>query len=168
MSTLEILQSSPTQCKTLLTALGALDLNNTNLIHFNVENYKSRLPHKLAFQIITEVVGKKVFITVLDEGASSLVLSLSCWKAIGSPELVTSPTTLKSFDRWGFQPHGLISSLPVELGGETVSIQVEVVDTPLDYNLLLGRNWFYAMTAVASTVFWTVQFLHLGRIVTID
>ena len=45
---------------------------------------------------------------------------------------------------------------------------MEVVDAPLDYNLLLGRNWFYAMTAVASTVFRTVQFPHLGRIVTID
>ena len=47
-------------------------------------------------------------------------------------------------------------------------IQVEVVDAPLDYNLLLGRNWFYAMTVVASIVFRTVQFLHRGRIVTID
>ena len=57
------------------------------------------------------------------------------------------------FDGWGFQPHGLIIALAVELGGKTISIQVEVVDTPLDYNLLLGRNWFYAMTAVASTTF---------------
>ena len=126
------------------------------------------LPHKLAFQIITKVVGKKVFRTVLDEGASTLVLSLSCWKAIGSPELVTSPTTLKSFDGQGFQPHGLISALAVELGGKTVSIHVEVVDALLDYNLLLGGNWFYTMTVVASTVFQTVQFLHLERIVTID
>ena len=84
------------------------------------------------------------------------MLSLTCWKALGSHELVTSPATLKAFDRWGFQPHGLISSLAVELGGKTVSIQVEVVDAPLDYNLLLGRNWFYAMTAIASTVFRTV------------
>ena len=38
----------------------------------------------------------------------------------------------------------------------------------LDYNLLLGRNWFYAMTSVTSIVFQTVQFLHLGRNVTID
>ena len=86
------------QRRNLLTMLGDLDLDNTNLIHFNVENYKSRLPHKLAFQIIMKVVGNKVFRTVLDEGASTLVLSLSCWKAIGSPELVTSPTTLKAFD----------------------------------------------------------------------
>ena len=41
MSTLEVLQSCPTQCKNLLTALGALNLDNTNLIHFNVENCKS-------------------------------------------------------------------------------------------------------------------------------
>ena len=98
MSTLKVLQSFPTQCKNLLTALRALDPENTNLIHFNVENYKSRLPHKLTFQIIMKVVGKKVFRTVLDEGASTSVLSLSCWKAIGSLELVTSPMTLKSFD----------------------------------------------------------------------
>ena len=95
---LEVLQICPTQRKNLLTALGALDPNNTNLIHFNVENYKYRIPHKLAFQIITKVVGKKVFLMVLDERASNSVLSLSCWKAIGSPELVTSPMTLKAFD----------------------------------------------------------------------
>ena len=153
MSTLEVLQSCPTQCKNLLTTLGDLDPDNTNLIHFNVENYKSRLPHKLAFQIIMKVVGKKFFQTVLDEGASTSMLSLSCWKALGSPELVTSPTTLKAFDGRGFQPHGLISALAVELGGKTISIQVEVVDASLDYNLLLGRNWFYAMTIVASIVF---------------
>ena len=92
------------------------------MIQFNVENYKSRLPHKLAFQVITKVVGKKVFRTILDEGASTSVLSLSCWKALGSPELVTSPTTLKAFDRWGFQPHSFISALMVELGGKIVSI----------------------------------------------
>ena len=98
MSTLEVIQSCPTQRKNLLTALGALDLENTNLIHFNVENYKSKLPHKLAFQIIKKVVGKKVFRTVLHEGASTSILSLSCWKDIGSPELVTSPMTLKALN----------------------------------------------------------------------
>ena len=87
MSTLEVLQSCPTQRINLLTDLGALDLDNTNLIHFNVENYKSRLPHQLAFQIIKKVVGKNMFRTVLDEGATTSVLSLSYWKTIGSPEL---------------------------------------------------------------------------------
>ena len=120
MSTLEVLQSYPTQCKNLLTALGAMDLSDMNLIHFNIENLKPRLPHQLDFQVITRVVGKKVFSTVLDEGASNSVLSLSCWKSIGSPKLVKSPTTLKSFDAKGFQPYGLMPTLSVELGGKTV------------------------------------------------
>ena len=118
MSTLEVLQSCPTQRKNLSTALGALDPDNTNLIHFNVENYKYRLPHKLSFQVITKVVGKKVFRMILDEGALTSVLSMSCWKALISLDLVTSPTTLKAFDKWGFQPHGLISSLAVKLGSK--------------------------------------------------
>ena len=58
--------------------------------------------------------------------------------------------------------------LKSSLGGKNISIQVEVVDAPLDYDLLLGKNWFYAMNVVASTVFRTIQFPHLGRIVTID
>ena len=98
MSTLEVLQICPIQCKNMLTTLGALDPDNTNLIHFNVENYKSRIPHKLAFQIIMKLVEKKVFRTILDEGASTSILSLSFWKSIGSPNLVTSPTNLKAFD----------------------------------------------------------------------
>ena len=59
-------------------------------------------------------------------------------------------------------------TLLVELGGETVSIQVELVDALLDYNLLLGRNRFYTMTVVALTIFRTLQFPHLGKIVTTD
>ena len=59
MSTLEVLQSFPTQRKKLLMDLGALDLDNTNLIHFNVDNYKSILPHQLTFQIETRIVGRK-------------------------------------------------------------------------------------------------------------
>ena len=132
-----------------------------------MENYKSILSHQLAFQIATIVVGRKVHRTVLDEGDSTSVLFMSCWITIGSLNLMKSPTTLKSFNGRGFQPHGLLPALSVELGGKIVSIQVEVANASLDYNLLLGRNWFYFMTFFASTDFWTLQFPHLGKIVTI-
>ena len=46
-------------------------------------------------------------------------------------------------------PMVLYQPLQSSLGEKNISIQVEVVDAPLDYNLLLGRNWFYAMTVVA-------------------
>ena len=70
MSTLEVLQSFPTQRKNLLSALGALYTKNSTLITFNMENYKPRLFHQLVFQIMTRVVGNKVHWTVLDEGVS--------------------------------------------------------------------------------------------------
>ena len=75
---------------------------------------------------------------------------------------------LTAFDGRYFRPHGILPSLKVRLGGKTVAIEVEVVDVPLDYNLLLGRNWMYNMQAVASSLFHIVCFSHNGKIVTID
>jgi hypothetical protein len=47
-------------------------------------------------------------------------------------------------------------------------VEVEVFDVPLDYNLLLGRIWTYAMHAVVAIVFQVMLFPHDGWIVTID
>jgi hypothetical protein len=49
-----------------------------------------------------------------------------------------------------------------------VCIEVEVVDASLDYNLLLGRSWTYAMQAMVSIFFWVFLFPHEGQIMTID
>jgi hypothetical protein len=75
---------------------------------------------------------------------------------------------LTAFDGHSFHPHGILPAFPVQLGGKTVEVEVEVVDVPLDYNLLLGRNWTYAMIVVVSSVFCTLCFPHEGKIVTID
>ena len=58
--------------------------------------------------------------------------------------------------------------LPIGVEGKTVNLDVEVVDAPLDYNLLLGRSWSYAMTAIVSSVFQLIKFPHNGKIITID
>jgi hypothetical protein len=49
-----------------------------------------------------------------------------------------------------------------------VCIEVEVVDVFLDYNLLLGRIWIYAMQAVVTTFFWVFLFPHEVWIMYID
>ena len=77
-------------------------------------------------------------------------------------------TMLTNFYGRSFHLHIIIPSLKVCLGGKTVAIEVEVVDAPLDYNLLLGRNWMYSMQAIASSLFQVVCFLFNGKIVTID
>ena len=64
-------------------------------------------------------------------------MSLTCWKALGSPELVPSNTLLTAFDGRSFCPHGILPAFEIKLAGKAVSIEVEVIDAPLDYNLLL-------------------------------
>jgi len=69
---------------------------------------------------------------------------------------------LKAFDYHAFQPHGFIQAFPFEFGRKTISIIVEVIDKPLDYNFLLGWSWFYTMQAITSLVFHLVCFPHEG------
>ena len=40
--------------------------------------------------------------TIIDEGAIASVMSLSCWKGLGSPELFQSATMLIAFDGRSF------------------------------------------------------------------
>ena len=58
---------------------------------------------------------------------------------------------LKDFDGRTYMPCGILSKLYIELGGKIVTAEVEVIDRPLDYNILLGRPWVYAMADVVST-----------------
>ena len=65
-------------------------------------------------------------------------------------------------------PCGILSNLQIKLGGKIITVEVEVVDGPLDYNILLGRSWVYVMAAVVSTYFRTIAFPHKGGITFID
>jgi hypothetical protein len=110
----------------------------------------------------TKSFTQNIFHTVVDEGASTCVMSLVCWKAINQLIFSLSPTLLTAFDDHSFKPHGIIPSFSMQLGEKTVCIEFEVVDVPLDYNLLLGRSWTYAMHAVVATVFRVLLFPHEG------
>jgi hypothetical protein len=43
-----------------------------------------------------------------------------------------------------------------------------VVQDPLDFSLLLGHDYIYAMKAIVSTLFRVIYFPHDGRVVTVD
>jgi hypothetical protein len=106
MSALEVLQSCPTQRKYLLTALGSTETCNLGTIMLDTTDLKPRLPYHFAFQIVvahpTKTFTRNIFRTVVDEGASTCVMSLACWKSIGQPELSPSPTLLTAFNGHSF------------------------------------------------------------------
>jgi hypothetical protein len=168
MSALEVLRSCLVQRRALLKAISGLDHTNKNLIVFDLEDHIPRLPPQLAFQIQVVVSDKNICRTVIDEGASTCVMSFTCWKAIGSPPLTESQNTLKAFNGSGFKPYGVLPSFPVTLEGKTIQVEVEVFDAPLDYNLLLGCSWVDSMRAIVSTLFHVVHFLHQGKIIMVD
>jgi hypothetical protein len=93
---------------------------------------------------------------------------ISSWKSLGSPRLDTSSTLLKSFNGNMFQPHGIITSLPIDSSGKTISFVLEFFDTLLVYNLLLNHTWFYEMIVIISSIFLVLHFPHQGKIITID
>ena len=90
---------------------------------------------------------------MIDECTVVSVMSLSCWKGLGSPKLSQSANMLTAFDGRSFRPHGILPSLKVHLGGKIIATKVKVVDAPLDYNISLGRNWMYSMQVVATSLF---------------
>ena len=108
MSALEVLQSCPAQRKLLLSAIGAVDVQDSNLIIFDLENSTSHLPHKMDFQIPVIVKNRPIHRTVIDEGASTCIMSIQCWRLVGSPSLNQSPTILKAFGGHGFHPLGIL------------------------------------------------------------
>ena len=126
-----------------------MDPSKSNILTFDVDESEPYLSHQLTLQIQVGVLVKNVFHTVVDEGDYTCIVSISCWKSLGSPLLLTSSTILKAFDGHTFYPHQIISTFLKEIGVKNFS--VEVVDAPIYYNLLFGKHWFYEMKEVSSS-----------------
>lgn len=137
-------------------------------MYFDIENHKPRLPHYASIQIQVNHSSYAIWRTFVHEGASMCVMSIDFWKGLGSPTLIPSPTMLKEFYGRMFQPHGIIPMFFFELGEKMVEVKVEVVDAPLDYNILLGCSWTYAMEVVVSSVYRVIKLPHKGKVVTIE
>ena len=73
-----------------------------------------------------------------------------------------------AYDKRLDESMGVLPQLPITLGGKTVLIDMMVVDSPLDFNMLLGRDYVYAMNVVVSSLFRVMCFPHNKNIVTID
>ena len=102
----------------MLNAIRAIDSIDASLLCFDRKNSEPRLPHTIALQISVGCLGKNVHRIVLDEGATTCILSYSCWQALGSPTLAASKIVLKAFDGHLFTPHGILTTFPIELGGK--------------------------------------------------
>jgi hypothetical protein len=81
---------------------------------------------------------------------------------------VSTSHELLSFDIRPSEYLGVLPQFPISLGGKTVLVNVIVVQGPLYFNMILRRDYVYAMNVVVSTLFQVMHFPHNGSIVTID
>jgi hypothetical protein len=95
---LVVLQNCPTQRKSLLSALGAVDPVDTRLITFDLDSCEPRLPTVVAIQIPVKIRNITIHRCIIDEGASTCIMSKIVWKKLGSPELIPSTITLRAYD----------------------------------------------------------------------
>jgi hypothetical protein len=158
MLVLEVLQTFPTQWKLLLSTLGEVDPADTRLITFDLDSGEPRLPTLITFQIPVKICNITVHHCIIDEGASTCIMSKFVWQKLGSPKLIPSSITLRVYDRIPSSPEGFFQNIPIELRGKTILIEIEVIDAPLNYNILFGHSYMYAMKFVVSSMFRTMMF----------
>ena len=115
MSALEVVQSCPSQRKDFLSSLGVNDDNYSSMIKFETEGLQPRFPYYVSLSIHVECLNMTVKCTMIDEGAAASVMSLSCWKGLGSPELSKLVTMLTAFDGRSFRLHVILPSLKIHL-----------------------------------------------------
>jgi hypothetical protein len=127
-----------------------------------------RLPSYMPFQITVQVCGWDVPQTLIDAGSSVSIFSSITWQDLGCPPLAPVTHNLLAFNRRTSQPLGNLPQFPITLGGKIVFIDVMVVQDPLDFALLLGRDYDYTMKAIVSTLFRVISFPHDGRVVIFD
>ena len=122
----------------------------------------------MPFNIIVQAYNMAISNTIIDEGTYVSILSSTTWKASSSPQLVHVTYNLFAFNIGTIQPLGILPKLPITLGGNIVNIDIMVVQSPLDFKLILGHDYTYVMGALVSCLFHVICFPHEGRIVTID
>jgi hypothetical protein len=78
---------------------------------------------------------------------------------------VPATSEMLGFDRRPREFLGILPQLHITLGGKTFLVDLSLVPVPLDFNVLLGHDYVYAMNVVVSTLFCVMHLPHNESIV---
>lgn len=96
------------------------------LLPFDLDYHVRRLPHQISFLIQVIINSNNIHRTIINQGPSTCIMSVTCWKAIGSLTLSQSSYTLETFDGRDSHPFGILLCLPITLEGKTVEVEVKL------------------------------------------
>ena len=81
-----------------MVALRMVDSHPFTVIKFETHEFQPHLPYHVALLVHVECMNNTIKCMVIDEGITAYVMSLSCWKGLGSPGLSKYGTMLTAFD----------------------------------------------------------------------
>ena len=99
---------------------------------FDLDKATPRLPSMVTFQIPVSVQNITIHRCVIDDGASTCIMSKNVWQKLGAPELKPFVITLRAYDGRPLTPVGLFQNVLVCLARKMVHIDIEVLDAYLD------------------------------------
>ena len=96
-----------------MSALGVADGSSPSVIKFETHGVEPRFPYYVSILVHVECLNNTIKCTMIDGVAMASMMSLSCWKGLGSPALSKSGKMLNAFDGRLFRPHDVLPSLEV-------------------------------------------------------
>lgn len=72
-------------------------------------------------------------------------MSMTTWIQIGYPSMSPLTGRVWAFNGRTSKTEGTCPDLPITLAGKTVYLDVTIMTSKLDYNILLGRDYIHAM-----------------------
>ena len=116
-------------------------------------------PHNDALVVSLQVGECQVKRILIDQGSSCDIMYVRCYKELGlhPDDLEQSNGSMVGFNGTSTWP---LSATSLEVQADTKKIRTEfmVINTPLPYNIILGRPWLHAMGAVPSTLHQLLRF----------
>lgn len=111
-----------------LSAIGAINPADSHLMVFKLDKSTPRLPSIIVFQILVSFQNINIHHYIVNEEASTCIMSKSIWKKLGSPKLKPSNTKLRADDGFPYAPIGLYPRVLVKLAGKIMLIDMKVLD----------------------------------------
>ena len=100
-----------------------VDSNPSTTVRYDTHEIQPRLPNHVVLLFDVQCMDNMIKYMVFNEGAVACVMSLDYWKGLGAPVLSKYMTMLTTFDERSFRPHGIIPSLQVCFGEDSVSVK---------------------------------------------
>ena len=77
---------------------------------------------------------------------------------------MSTASQLLEFNRRTFIALGILTQTHVTLGGKTILVDFMVIEDPLDFNILLGCDYYYSRKDVVSILFHVMYFITAKKI----